>query len=85
MYIYINIIYIYYIHMYINIHIIYIYIYIHVYKHTHIYTCMLTDRLPSSKMQRFWVSRDQSCFVTVHVTLHMKLVGRGGAGWGGAC
>ena len=41
---------------------------------------MLTDRLPSSEMQSFWVSRDQSCLVTVHVTLHMKLMGWGGVG-----
>ena len=31
-------------------------------------------------MQRFCVSRGQSCLVTVHVTLHMKLMGWGGVG-----
>ena len=86
-YIYINIIYIYILYTHVYKHTYNIYIFIYMYINTHIYiyiyTCMLTDRLPSSKMQRFWVSRDQSCFVTVHVTLHMKLVGRGGAGWGG--
>ena len=36
---------------------------------------MLSPRLSSSELQRFC-----SCLVTVHVTLHMKLMGRGGGG-----
>ena len=36
---------------------------------------MLSPRLSSSEMQRFC-----SCLVTVHVTLHMKLMGWGGVG-----
>ena len=67
---------------------IYIYdvcLYMHVNIHIYIYICMYIyadDRLPSSEMQRFCVSRDQSRLVTVHVTLHMKLMGWGGVGWG---
>ena len=63
-----------------------IYVCMCVCMHGCMYVCMrvcmfmLTARLPSSEMQRFCVSRDQSCLVTVHVTLHMKLVGWGGVG-----
>ena len=38
---------------------------------------LLSPRLSSSEMQRFC-----SCLVTIHVTLHMKLMGWGGVGWG---
>ena len=41
---------------------------------------MLSPRLSSSEMQRFC-----SCLVTVHVTLHMKLMGWGGVGHVNVC